>query len=111
MQNARKDLASRFAERKDCVWSSIHTIHKPSAIGRDVSFGYGQLEISENLYNAEKNSVSVSAVELFYHISSSNSSKMMMLVVRSSDFTVQGGSIVLTRHTSISFKEQEEEET
>jgi hypothetical protein len=89
--------------------SSIHTIHKPSAIRRDISFGYGQLEISENLYNAEKNSVSVRAVELFCHISSSNSSKMMMLVVRSRDFTVQGSSIVLARNTSISLKEQEEE--
>jgi hypothetical protein len=76
-----------------------------------MSFGYGQLEISENLYNAEKNPVSVSAVELFFHISSSNSSKMMMLVVRSSDLTVQGPCIVLARNTSISFKEQEEEET
>jgi hypothetical protein len=93
------------------MWSSIHTIHKPSAIGRDISFGYGQLEISENLYNAEENSVSVSAVELFCHISSSNSSKMMMLVVRPSDFTVKGSSIVLARNSSISFKEQEEEET
>jgi hypothetical protein len=91
------------------MWSSIHTIHKPSAIGRDISFGYGQLEISENLYNAEKNSVSVSAVELFFHISNSNSSKMMMHVERSSDFTVQGSSIFLARNTSISFKEQEEE--
>jgi hypothetical protein len=36
---------------------------------------------------------------------------MMVLVVRSSDFTVQGSSIVLARNTSISFKEQEEDET
>lgn len=91
------------------MWNSIHTIHKPSAIGRDISFGYGQLEVSENLYNAEKNSVSVSTVKLFCHISSNNSSKMMVLVVRSSDFTVQGSSIVLARNTSISFKQQEEE--